>query len=54
MKNKISVDWNKCKKLWRVRIRLLNGNNLHFGYYDNKVIGILDAEKYIREVLNEK
>lgn len=36
MQHKVSVDFNKYKGKYRVRIRTLGGRNIHVGYYDTE------------------
>lgn len=37
MENKISVDFNKYKQKWRLRMRYANGTKEHIGYYDTEL-----------------
>ncbi len=51
--DKISVDFNKYKKMWRLRIRIKNTGNKHIGYYPSKIEALLEGIKITQETTRE-
>ncbi|MGL5716758.1 MAG: hypothetical protein ACRCX2_27330 [Paraclostridium sp.] len=51
--DKISVDFNKHKKMWRLRIRIKNTGNKHIGYYPSKIEALLEGIKITQETTRE-
>ncbi len=47
MTDKLSINFDKFKNKFRLRIRMKNGGNKHIGYFDNEK----DALDYGNEII---